>query len=95
MVVYKIDRAENDMVMNVSLVYVGGKDVFILPLCYRVGKLLSDFMGFLIIDFPPNYFGDLIKKETGKTAQEYIQCRIIELAKERILEGSNCQPGSL
>ena len=26
----------------------------------------------------PNYFGDLIKKETGKTAQEYIQCRIIE-----------------
>ena len=36
----------------------------------------------------PNYFGDLIKNETGKTAQEYIQCRIIELAKERILEGS-------
>ena len=35
-----------------------------------------------------NYFGDLIKKETGKTAQEYIQHRIIELAKERILEGS-------
>ena len=27
-----------------------------------------------------NYFGDLIKKETGKTAQEYIQHRIIELA---------------
>ena len=36
----------------------------------------------------PNYFGDLIKKETGKTAQEYIQYRIIELAKERILEGN-------
>ena len=35
-----------------------------------------------------NYFGDLIKKETGKTEQEYIQHRIIELAKERILEGS-------
>ena len=35
-----------------------------------------------------NYFGDLVKKETGKTAQEYIQCRIIELAKERILEGN-------
>lgn len=34
----------------------------------------------------PNYFGDLIKKETGKTAQEYIQHRIIELAKERIIE---------
>lgn len=36
----------------------------------------------------PNYFGDLIKKETGKTAQEYIRYRIIELAKERILEGT-------
>ena len=33
-------------------IYVSGKDVFILPLCYRVGKLFSDFMGFLIIDFP-------------------------------------------
>lgn len=32
-----------------------------------------------------NYFGDLIKKETGKTAQEYIQNKIIELAKEKIL----------
>ena len=52
MVVYKIDRAENNVVMNVSLVYVRGKDVFILPLCYRVGKLLPDFMGFLVIDFP-------------------------------------------
>ncbi|MBB4080923.1 AraC-like DNA-binding protein [Lewinella aquimaris] len=28
-----------------------------------------------------NYFGDLIKKETGKTAQEYIQGKIIDLAK--------------
>lgn len=35
----------------------------------------------------PNYFGDLIKKETGSTAQEYIQQRIIELAKQKILEG--------
>lgn len=52
MVVYKVDRAKNDVVMDMSLVYVGGKDVFILPLCYRVCKLLSDFMGFLIIDFP-------------------------------------------
>lgn len=36
-----------------------------------------------------NYFGDLIKKETGNTAQEYIQHRLIELAKERILEGKH------
>ncbi len=33
----------------------------------------------------PNYFGDLVKKETGKTAQEYIQDKIISLAKELIL----------
>lgn len=32
----------------------------------------------------PNYFGDLIKKETGKSAQEYIQFKLIERAKDRI-----------
>lgn len=32
----------------------------------------------------PNYFGDLIKKETGRTAKEHIQMRIIALAKERL-----------
>ena len=37
---------------DMPFIYVSGKDVFILPLCYRVGKLFSDFMGFLIIDFP-------------------------------------------
>ena len=34
----------------------------------------------------PNYFGDLIKRETGKTAQEYIQLELINMAKERILD---------
>ena len=29
----------------------------------------------------PNYFGDLIKKETGKTPQEYIKDRLIDVAK--------------
>ncbi|SHM74419.1 Helix-turn-helix domain-containing protein [Chitinophaga jiangningensis] len=33
-----------------------------------------------------NYFGDLIKKETGKSAQEYIQNKVIELAKERVFD---------
>lgn len=33
----------------------------------------------------PNYFGDLVKKETGKTPQEYIQNKIIDLAKEIII----------
>ena len=32
-----------------------------------------------------NYFGDLIKKETGMTAQEYIQNKITDLAKEMLL----------
>lgn len=32
----------------------------------------------------PNYFGDLIKKETGKSAQEYIQFKLIEKAKDYI-----------
>jgi AraC family transcriptional regulator, transcriptional activator of pobA len=36
----------------------------------------------------PNYFGDLIKKETGKTAQEYIQSKLIDIAKERIFDTS-------
>lgn len=33
----------------------------------------------------PNYFGDLIKKETGKTAQEYIQYKLIDKAKDLIV----------
>lgn len=32
-----------------------------------------------------NYFGDMVKKETGKTPQEFIQDKIIDLAKEKIL----------
>lgn len=34
----------------------------------------------------PNYFGDMVKKETGKTPQEHIQDKIIEMAKEHIAE---------
>ncbi|MGW1456061.1 helix-turn-helix domain-containing protein [Salegentibacter agarivorans] len=33
-----------------------------------------------------NYFGDLIKKETGKTALEYIQLKVMNKAKQEILE---------
>lgn len=33
-----------------------------------------------------NYFGDLIKKETGKSAQEYIQSKVIDVAKEKIFD---------
>lgn len=33
----------------------------------------------------PNYFGDLIKKETGISAIEHIQNKLMDIAKERIL----------
>lgn len=34
----------------------------------------------------PNYFGDLIKKETGQTAKDYIQNKTIEFAKKILFE---------
>lgn len=34
----------------------------------------------------PNYFGDLVKRETGRTAQEHIQLKLLEVAKERVLD---------
>lgn len=33
-----------------------------------------------------NYFGDLFKKETGQSAKEYIQNKVIETAKDKIFE---------
>jgi len=33
-----------------------------------------------------NYFGDLIKKETGKSAQEYIQLKLMDIAKEKVFD---------
>lgn len=34
----------------------------------------------------PNYFGDMVKRQTGKSAQEYIQLRMIDAAKEGLLD---------
>lgn len=34
----------------------------------------------------PNYFGDLVKKETGKNPQEYIQGRVIDAAKDLLAD---------
>lgn len=36
----------------------------------------------------PNYFGDLVKSETGKTAQEHIQLKIAEVAKSALLDAN-------
>ncbi|GGA85068.1 helix-turn-helix domain-containing protein [Puia dinghuensis] len=38
------------------------------------------------LNLSPNYFGDLVKKETGKSAQEYIQLKLMNIAKEKILD---------
>ncbi|WP_276481486.1 helix-turn-helix domain-containing protein [Paraflavitalea pollutisoli] len=38
------------------------------------------------LNLSPNYFGDLVKKETGRSAQEYIQTKILSIAKERIFD---------
>ena len=36
----------------------------------------------------PNYFGDLIKRETGNTALDYIQSRLIDEAKIKVFDAS-------
>lgn len=33
----------------------------------------------------PNYFGDMVRKQTGKTASDYIQDKMIDLAKQALL----------
>lgn len=40
------------------------------------------------LNLSAKYFGDLVKKETGQSAQEYVQTKVIEAAKERIFDGS-------
>ena len=34
----------------------------------------------------PNYFGDMVKKETGKSAQDYVQTKLMNVAKERLFD---------
>ena len=41
----------------------------------------------------PNYFGDLIKKETGNTALDYIQSRLIEEAKLKMSDATKSISG--
>lgn len=40
------------------------------------------------LNLSPNYFGDLIKKETGKSASEYIHLKLIDVAKAKIFDRS-------
>ena len=41
------------------------------------------------LNLSPNYLSDLLKKETGKTAQEHIHLFIIEKAKNKLLSSSD------
>ncbi|MBC6999785.1 helix-turn-helix domain-containing protein [Cytophaga sp. FL35] len=36
------------------------------------------------LNLSSNYFGDLVKKETGNSAQEYIQTKLIDVAKSKV-----------
>ncbi len=36
------------------------------------------------LNLSANYFGDLIKRDSGKSAQDYIQSKVIDFAKERV-----------
>lgn len=38
------------------------------------------------LNLSANYFGDLVKKETGKTAQEYIHFKLMTIAKDKIMD---------
>jgi len=70
-----------------------------LDVLARFERLLDDYFaddrprreGFPTVKFcadalclSPNYFGDLVKKETGRTAQEYIRSKMIGIAKDRM-----------
>lgn len=54
----------------------------------RPGRLGTPTVAFCAdsLHLSPNYFGDLIKKETGKSAQEYIQQKMMETAKSLLAE---------
>jgi AraC family transcriptional activator of pobA len=40
------------------------------------------------LNLSPNYFGNLVKKETGKTAQEYIHSKLINMVKKKLFDNN-------
>lgn len=46
------------------------------------GPTVNHFAG--VVNLSPGYFGDLVKKETGRTAQEIISLHVVECAKDRL-----------
>ena len=51
-VIYEVSSTKYDVIMDMPLVYVCRQNIFMLSFGYSVGKLPSDFMGGLVIDFP-------------------------------------------
>jgi len=49
-VVYKIDGAKDDVIMDMALIYVRRQDIFVLSFGNSVGKLPPDLVGFLIVN---------------------------------------------
>lgn len=56
----------------------------------KASKMGLPSVGYLAeqLHLSPNYFGDMIKRETGKSPQEHIQLKLISTAKERIFDPS-------
>ena len=52
MVIYEVSSTENDVVMDMPLVYVRRQNILMLPFGYSVGKLPPDFMGLFRRCFP-------------------------------------------
>ena len=49
--IYEVYGAKNNVIVDMPLVNMRRQNVFVLTLCYRVGKLTPDFVGFLIFHF--------------------------------------------
>jgi AraC-like DNA-binding protein len=65
-----------EKILNAYFSSESNRDVGLLSVAYCAEQL----------HLSPNYFGDLIKRETGISAKEYIQIKIIEMAKMKIHE---------
>ena len=60
---------------------------------FKQGKALNDGLPTVSmmaheLHLSPNYFGDLIKKETEISAQEYIKQKVITIAKDRMFDAT-------
>lgn len=75
-----LSRANHDVLARFERLL---DDYFEGPLAERDGLPTVKYFADKVC-LSPNYFGDMLKKETGKTPQEYIQEKVIEVAKERV-----------